>query len=197
MKLYKIFIPIFTVVFITISYISPLVAVSESISDKVLRLHILANSDSEEDQELKLQVRDYILESCDIFNDCKNINDALKTANENISTLQNMAEECIRNNGYYYDVDVTVGKEYFDTREYDNITLPAGNYHSLIIKIGEAKGKNWWCVMFPSVCLSAYTDEDLSNFLDEEEIKLIENKDGYAIRFKTVEIYEKIKDKFQ
>jgi stage II sporulation protein R len=172
--------------------ITPTIAMSENISSKVFRLHILANSDCSEDQALKLKVRDKILNlSKTLYNDCTSVDEAINISNDNIQLLKSTAQKVIAFYGYEYDTKVYVTKEYFNTREYDDFTLPAGIYDSLKIEIGEAKGKNWWCVMFPSVCLSGCTD-DFNEVLTPEEQKLI--KSGkYVFKFKAVEIYEKIK----
>lgn len=197
LKTFKVFIPVFLLLVAVFSYLSPLIATSESVSDKVFRLHILANSDTKNDQSLKLKVRDYVLENSDFFAQCETVDDAIIAAKVNINDIEALANECIKINGYDYEAEAHVAYEYFNTRVYDSITLPAGYYNSLKIEIGQAKGQNWWCIVFPAVCLSACTEDDLSSYLDEDEINLIENKDGFAIRFKAVEIYEKIKDKLR
>lgn len=172
--------------------ITPAIKSSEKIADNVFRLHILANSDEEYDQSLKLKVRDSILNSSnDIFYNCKNLNDAIVCAKDNIDYFKNIAIQTIHNNGFNYNVNVYVDKEYFNTRYYDDFTMPAGIYNCLKIIIGEGKGHNWWCVMYPTVCLSGCV-EDFDDTLNEEDKKLIlSNK--YSLKFKTVEIYEKIK----
>lgn len=165
---------------------------SEDISNKVFRLHILANSDEQFDQDLKLLVRDEILSnSNDIFKNCDSVSDAISVSNDNIQYLNNIANKVIRDNGYNYNSRVFVSKEYFNTRVYDDFTLPAGYYDCLKIIIGEGKGHNWWCVMYPSVCISGCTD-DFGKELTDEELSFIKN-DRYIVKFKFVEIYEKIK----
>ncbi len=165
---------------------------SENISEKVFRLHILANSDEDNDQQLKLKVRDDILSSFNyLYIDCKSFNDAIADTKVNLEYIKECALKTIKLNGYNYSVKVQVDKEYFNTREYDVFTLPAGYYNTLKVIIGEGKGHNWWCVMYPSVCLSGCVD-DFDNELTEEEKNFITNT-GYDIRFKTIEIYEKIK----
>lgn len=177
------------------AYCAPLIQTSENVAEDVFRLHILANSDSKEDQTLKLQVRDYILEHCRCFDSCTSVEEAIAAAKQNIKQIERLANECIRLQGASDHATARVVREYFSTRVYDSITLPAGYYQSLKIEIGEGAGQNWWCIIFPSVCLSACTESDLSAYLDEDEIRLIENKDGYAVKFKAVEIYEKMKEK--
>ena len=189
-----VFVPLFLVFTVIFTLITPAVAMSEDISTKVFRLHILANSDSEDDQKLKLKVRDKILSVSDkMYNNCATVDDAVNTAKNNIDLFESTAAKVIIDNGYTYPVKAYVTKEYFDTRKYDNFTLPAGEYDSLKIEIGSAKGHNWWCVMFPSVCISGGVD-DFDKSLSNDEIKMI--TDGkYKYKFKVVEVYEKIKSK--
>ncbi len=194
-KITYLFTPIFLVLLLVVTSIVPSISLSEDISAKVFRLHILANSDTDEDQALKLKVRDKVLVTTEsLYKSCKNVDDALKVTNENIDKIKQAVETVISEYGYKYKAKVYTAKEYFNTRKYANFSLPAGMYDSLKIEIGEAKGHNWWCVMFPTVCVSGCTD-DLEQSLTPEEIELIEN-DKYVIRFKAVEIYEKIKSKF-
>ena len=197
-KTIKIFVPIFLSFILIYSYVTPFIKTSESISQEVFRLHILANSDSDEDQSLKLKVRDKILtKSESLFINCKNLNDVINVSKNNIDYFEKLANECIKENGYNYETKVYVDKEYFNTREYEKITLPSGVYNALKIEIGEAKGHNWWCVMFPAICLPAVSDDEINSILNEDEIELINNNKKYEIRFKIVEIYEKIKSKLQ
>lgn len=197
-KTIKIFVPIFLSFILIYSYVTPFIKTSESISQEVFRLHILANSDSDEDQSLKLKVRDKILtESESLFINCKNLNDVINVSKNNIDYFEKLANECIIENGYNYKAEVYVDKEYFNTREYEKITLPSGEYNALKIEIGEAKGHNWWCVMFPAICLPAVSEDEINSILNEDEIELINSNNKYEIRFKIVEIYEKIKSKLQ
>ncbi len=190
-----VFVPIFLCALLVVVSITPTITMSESISQKVFRLHILANSDSQEDQQLKLRVRDKILqESEEMFSSCNSVDEAINISRESIDKLKNISRQVIAYYNYDYDVRAYVTKEYFETREYDNFTLPAGIYDCLKIEIGQGKGHNWWCVMYPSVCISGCTD-DFDLTLTEDEKQLIES-DNYVIKFKVVEIYEKIKSKF-
>ena len=159
----------------------------------VLRLHIIANSDSSEDQALKLKIRDRILEeSGDLFEGVADIDNAVLKAEQNADYYCEIANRVIKENGYDYKAKATVGYSYFETREYEDFTLPAGNYKSLIISLGEAKGKNWWCVIFPEVCIPAAT-ADLSDTVTEESSHIAEQPQRYIMRFKIAEIYENIK----
>ena len=186
---------IFLTLIIFTSSFSSVVRDSENISQKVFRFHILANSDEEYDQNLKLMVRDELLcYSNSLFNNCSNVDEAILIAKENVSNFNHIAKEVILKNGYDYSVKTYVTKEYFNTRVYDNYTLPAGLYDSLKVVIGSGEGHNWWCVMFPAVCLSSSAD-DFGDYLNEDEKALIDDK--YVIKFKAIEIYESIKNKIK
>ena len=196
-KAIKIFVPIFVLLLLISAYVMPFIETSERISEDVFRLHILANSDEEYDQQLKLKVRDAVLEKGqEIFLNCSSLDEIITTCEDNIGLFSDTAQKCIADNGYGYGVNVYVDKEWFNTREYEEITLPSGIYNALKIEIGEAEGHNWWCVMFPAICLSAVSDSEINEILDEEEVDLINSNQKYEIRFKIVEIYEKIKSMF-
>ncbi len=161
----------------------------------LLRLHVLANSDSEADQALKLKVRDKLLTYADtLFAECSTEDEALSVAADHLQTLQQVATEEVRAQGYSYPVTVTVGKAYFDTRVYPEFTLPAGEYDALRVMIGKAEGKNWWCVLFPPVCLPA-AQANISESLSAENTDFVQNPQvpKYKIAFKTVEIFEDFK----
>lgn len=195
-KTLKIFVPLFLVFVFMFSYIAPFIETSENISEQVFRLHILANSDSAEDQQLKLKVRDEILKKGEtVFASSNSLEETIELCKDNIALFQQTAEQCLKDNGSDYDVKVYVDKEYFNTREYDEITLPSGIYNALKIEIGQGKGHNWWCVMFPAICLSSVTDDELNKYLSEDEQKLVNSDSKYEVRFKIVEIYEKVKSK--
>ncbi len=195
-KTLKIFVPLFLVFVFVFSYIAPFIETSENISDQVFRLHILANSDSAEDQQLKLKVRDEILKKGEtVFASSNSLEETIELCKDNIALFQQTAEQCLKDNGSDYEVKVYVDKEYFNTREYDEITLPSGIYNALKIEIGQGKGHNWWCVMFPAICLSSVTDDELNKYLSEDEQKLVNSDSKYEVRFKIVEIYEKVKSK--
>ena len=170
-------------------------AACEDLRQNVLRLHIIANSDSETDQSLKLKVRDSILNSSgNLFKETDSIEDAITEAQKNLDSLENIAKNVCLQNGFSYNVKASVGKSYFETRHYDDFTLPAGEYDSLIITIGEGKGKNWWCVIFPEICLPAAMDKgQLSDVVSEKTAEIAEHPQKYVARFKFVEIYEDLK----
>lgn len=197
MKFNKIFIPLFLTFTIIIGIAQPVVAAvktSEDISNKVFRLHILANSNSTEDQNTKLMLKNFILENSEDVIGGKTLDEAINNAKNNRNEITEMCNEYLKSIGIDYKVAVSVVKEYFKTRVYDDFTLPAGKYNSLKIELGEAKGHNWWCIVFPSVCLSACT-ESMNDYLNEDEMKLVSNT--YSPKFKVVEIYESAKEKIK
>lgn len=160
----------------------------------VLRLHIIANSDSEADQLVKLLVRDRILtEANTIFGAADGLTAAEEAATAALDELRTAAEEVLSENGFAYGVSAKLGDSYFETREYEDFTLPAGNYRSLIIRLGKAEGKNWWCVVFPSVCLPAAGNARLSDSVSQEAAEIAEKPDKYIMRFKAAELYEDFK----
>lgn len=169
----------------------------ENIRGSVLRLHVLANSDSDADQALKLKVRDALLRvSAELFASAENLEESERIAGENLDLLRQTAERVIAENGCRDSVRVSLGRADFNTRVYENATLPAGAYDALRVVIGAGKGKNWWCVMFPPMCLPAAEKTDLSHVVEGESLEITEHGEQYEIRFKAVEIYEKIKSFF-
>lgn len=169
------------------------------ITDTVFRLHILANSDSEEDQQLKLKVRDAVLEECSyIFENCSNAEESAEAAEKNIDFIKATAEKVIAENGKKYDVECEVTEMYFDKRVYDSITMPAGEYTALRVTIGEAEGKNWWCVMFPPLCIPVATGEieDYDDVFTAEEIEMLNNPEKYECKFYILELIDKMKRHF-
>lgn len=168
----------------------------EEIRGDVLRLHVIANSDSQEDQQLKLKVRNAVLKAGkNIFDGSVTRENAEEKIRAEEETLEAVAKKVIEENGFDYDVEITVTEEYFNTRTYENVTLPAGKYMAVRVLIGESVGKNWWCVMFPPLCIPA-SQTDINMYLDEREVKLVETNPKYEPRFKIVEIYESIKNHF-
>lgn len=167
-------------------------AVCGEIRSQVVRLHVLANSDSEEDQALKLRVRDAVLAASDgLLNGVTDTEAALAAVQAQLPRLQAAAQACVAENGYNYPVAVEVREMYFTTRTYDAGTLPAGQYHALRVTIGEGAGRNWWCVVYPPLCLSAAAEPaHLSDVLDEEACDAVEHPDRYEVRFKVVEWLE-------
>lgn len=168
-------------------------AVSNDLKNSVFRLHVIANSDCEEDQNLKYVVRDNLLKYMnEICKECSSKEDAIKIANLHINDFKQIAENTINKEGYSYNVDVEIGEFKFPTKEYGDISFPAGLYDALKVKIGKAEGHNWWCVMFPPLCfvdISSGTVPDsskemLANELTDEEFALISDDSSTDINFK-------------
>ena len=129
-------------------------AEDEALYDSVIRLHVLANSDSDGDQALKLRVRDSILEAAaGAVGDCGDFDSAKASLEGSLESLRLAAENTVADAGYSYPVEVTLTKESYPTRDYRGVSLPAGEYTSLRVLIGEAAGHNWWCVLFPQLCV--------------------------------------------
>lgn len=178
-------------------------AVTNNISKNVFRLHVIANSNSEEDQDLKYKVRDELIKYMkSISSNISTKDEALTLVNNNLDTFQAIASNVIIENGFDYPVKIEVGNFDFPTKTYGDISLPAGFYDALKVEIGEAQGRNWWCVMFPSLCFVDVSNgivpeeskENLQSNLDYEDYNLISSDDAeYKIKFKLVEILENAK----
>ena len=164
------------------------------IRENTLRLHILANSDSPADQALKLKIRDAVLShSGELFSGCDTRQKMVSAAQEQLSDIQRIAEQTAMHNGYDLPVTVSVTDMFFETRRYDNVLLPAGNYTAVRIELGEAAGKNWWCVLYPPLCVSAaqtgFTEEEAQisdSLLQQEELP------RYRVRLAVVEWWESL-----
>ena len=168
-----------------------------SIREKVVRVHVLANSDSEADQALKLRVRDAVLTAADgMLADCTDREQALEAIEAKLPELTIAAEKQIASEGWDYPVKVGLCRMYFTTREYDSGTLPAGVYDALRVEIGEAVGKNWWCVVFPTICLPA-SGGSWDSVLTPGEMDIVENPERYVVGFKVVEWWESLCEWFR
>ncbi len=169
----------------------------EDMYKNIVRIRIIANSDSSIDQNLKILVRDAILnETTDIFPNNADYDEAINLANENLDLILDTAKTKIKECGFDYPVLAEIKKEFFDTRVYEDFTLPSGNYETLVITIGEGKGENWWCVMFPSVCVGACSAR-LEDSVSETSAEMAYNPEKYVAKFKIIEIYEDIKKIFR
>lgn len=164
---------------------------SSQLSEKFIRLHVVANSDSADDQALKLRVRDSVLAAMDgVITRGMSREEAAAAINAHLSTVEKAALDAAEGWG----VTVTLSDEYYPTREYDGFSLPAGEYLSLRVMIGEAQGQNWWCVVFPPLCTElCIEDAEAVWGLGEEEAALITGEDGYVIRFRLIEWWEQLK----
>lgn len=171
-------------------------AASEQVRGDCLRLHIIASSDSPEDQSVKLKVRDALLaEGAAVFDGETDAHNAVNKITPYIPFLKKTADRVLKENGCTYTSEIKIAEEYFDTREYDGITLPAGRYTAFKVILGEGKGKNWWCVMFPPLCLPAVTkdrDSELYAVFGSDGARLVKGKREYKVRFKIVEVIEKL-----
>ena len=174
-------------------------AVSTNISNSVFRLHVIANSDTKEDQNLKYLVRDALIEYMNsISNKCISRKEAISIAESHKDDFYKIANQVIRDNGYNYDVNINIGNFAFPTKNYGDISLPAGYYDALRVEIGNANGQNWWCVMFPPMCLpAAVAETELSDVLEKDEVEIVEGGEKYKLKFKIVEIYENLAGKFK
>lgn len=169
-----------------------------ALADKVIRLHVLANSDSEADQALKLAVRDRVLEEArPLLTGVTSAAEAEAVLNANLGRLSRAAQREVIRQGYAYPVAVTLEDVWFPTRTYAAAALPAGTYRALRVVIGAGAGRNWWCVVFPSLCLPAVSETSLQAAgLSDGEVSLItEASPSYVFRFKTVEWWETLKHK--
>jgi len=175
---------------------------SATLYGKVLRLHVLANSDSEEDQMLKYKVRDGLL-GCtrDLFYDCESVNEALDVAKRNKRILEKTANDVLLQNGCIKKAAVVIGKEDYPEKKYGSLTFPKGEYLSVRVLIGDGKGKNWWCVLFPPLCNAGVEDgaRVLSSYgIDEKEIEKLERENdgggieilGCRVKLKILEFFE-------
>ena len=181
------------------SYVS---AFSNDVKNSVLRLHIIANSDSNVDQSLKLKVRNKILEEME-KNNFSSKEDAVKYCSENLDKFKKIAENVVLENGFSYPISVELGSFYFPTKNYSNVSLPAGDYDALRIIIGNGSGHNWWCVMFPPLCLvndgtmemSEDSENNLRENLNNEDYNLItQSNETYEFKFKIVELINKLRN---
>ncbi len=172
----------------------------QELSDRVVRLHVLANSDSEEDQALKLKVRDRILAYTEpILAGSADRREAEALLRGRLLEMERIAVEEIRANGYDYRVSVRLEDASFPTREYEGFTLPAGKYLALRIVIGEGAGRNWWCVVFPPLCAAAaeeVPETALAAGLSPGQVGLItEENEGYVLKSKLVEFWRGLEAK--
>jgi len=205
MKNLKRFLIIFLLflVYILLSVFSYSNAVSTDISNSVFRLHVIANSDSTDDQNLKYLVRDELIKYMNSI--CENITskeEAIKIANENKDEFYAIAKKVINDNGFNYDVNIDIGNFSFPTKTYGDISLPTGFYDALKVEIGTASGQNWWCVMFPSLCFVDVSNgvvpekskENLQDNMEEENYNLISSDTfEFKLKFKLVELFENAK----
>lgn len=188
------------ILFYSISYANNTIS---NLSNSVFRLHVIANSNSEEDQNLKYLVRDELISYMN--NLCTNVSskeEAVFIAKEHSEDFNKIAKKVIKEKGFDYDVKISIGNFAFPTKQYGDITLPSGFYDALKVEIGKSEGKNWWCVMFPTLCFVDVSNgivpeeskEDLQSMLTEEDYNLISSQTNeYKLKFKIVELFENSK----
>lgn len=167
------------------------------ISQKLIRLHIIANSDSDADQRLKYAVRDEVLKYMDALTEgCETPAKAEEILKSHLGDFMDIADEVCKKANAPYSSSAEISNSDFPTKYYDGFALPAGSYRALKIKLGDAKGQNWWCVLFPPLCVSAAEVEETLNEsgLSESELALMTSeKTEYKIKFKLLELFERIK----
>lgn len=167
-------------------------------NEGIIRFHVRANSDKEEDQALKLKVRDALLEvMVPKFEDVKSIDQSREIIKENLDTIALISEKVIHENNYNYPVKVSLGMDYFPTRKYGNMVFPQGEYETLMVEIGEGKGQNWWCVMFPPLCFVDVTNSAAVDPENNFEEYVVDESAPPKLKSKTLEIAKMIKDKFE
>ena len=179
-------------------------AVSANISSSVFRLHVIANSDSAEDQNLKYLVRDALIDYMNsVSKNSDSKDEAISIAYQHKSDFYKIAKKVINDNGYDYNVNISIGNFTFPTKDYGDISLPAGYYDALKVEIGNASGQNWWCVMFPPLCfvdistgiVPEDSKETIKDSLHTEEYNLINNAQTADVKFKfkLLEFFQNIK----
>ena len=195
MKIFMKILTATTVIAVLLSSI-PFESTCKELENDVFRLHILANSDSVRDQNLKLYVRDRILqEFSPLYDGVKTKEDAITITKSMLPQIEKTAVNALKEKDCDYSVSARVTNKFFDTRYYENFTMPAGVYDTLEIKIGDAKGKNWWCVMYPTLCVGASSKISMKENLTESEYNVIMS-DDVVYKFKIVEYFEKISSLF-
>ena len=173
---------------------SALGAEQDALADKVVRLHVVANSDSGADQTLKLQVRDAIL--ADAASELEGLSreEALEQLAQNLPRLGEIAAQTIGEQGYDYPVTVSLKEERFPTKRYDDFALPAGEYMALRVQIGSGGGHNWWCVVFPPLCMGSV--EETAELDDRDRALITGETEGYVVKFRAIELWEDFKARF-
>ena len=192
---------VFFLIFSAYSYAS---SISSDLSKSVFRLHVIANSDSAEDQNLKYLVRDALIDYMNSVSKNSNSKDeAISIAYQHKSDFYKIAKKVINDNGYDYNVNISIGNFAFPTKNYGDISLPAGYYDALKVEIGNASGQNWWCVMFPPLCfvdistgiVPEDSKETIKDSLHTEEYNLINSAQTADVKFKfkLLEFFQNIK----
>lgn len=197
------------ILFVSVLYCAAAESQQQLLAGKLIRLHVVADSNEPEAQELKLKIRDEVLRALSpLLKGCKSRQQAEAIIGRRLYQIEQIAESCAREYGRRSDIAVSLEREMFDERQYDTFALPAGEYSSLKIVIDEGKGKNWWCVIFPPLCLEVSCETCQSDNIDEdekpesafselsdEEIELITGEDDeYVVKFKIMDLVKKLKE---
>ena len=167
----------------------------QALADKLIRLHVVANSDSPADQAVKLKVRDAVLEeAARWYGDAATMEEANFALCTHLESITQAANKALLENGSPHTARAQVTDLYFPTRDYEGFSLPAGTYRSLQVTIGAGEGKNWWCVVFPALCLPAAQDrEDVLALLPQQEQDIVSHPAEYQVEFKLVELFEELR----
>lgn len=186
---------LFIISFIYIIYPYLETHAKDGFKDEIIRFHIRANSDKEKDQALKLKIRDSILKEMEEkFKDTKSLDESREIIKENMMAMKSITEKVIEEEGEDYSVALTLGQDSFPTRKYGNLVFPAGDYETLLITLGEGKGQNWWCVMFPPLCFVDITHSVAYNLEKELGVAVGEDEQPtLKLKWKIVEILKKMK----
>ena len=190
------------IIYFFVCALSYVEAVSSDLQKNIFRLHVIANSDSQEDQNLKYKVRDSLISYMEtLCSNCNSKQEVIEIVSKNLDNFTNIANQTIHDNGLSYTANVEIGNFMFPTKSYADISFPAGYYDALRVKIGDANGQNWWCVLYPSLCFidvtSGIVPDDSKNTLEEnltnEEYQLVSDTNTLSIniKFKLIEFFTK------
>ena len=184
---------IMTFIYIVHPFISDKYLIDNPYNEGVIRFHVRANSDKPQDQELKLKIRDQLLEvMTEKFENAESIDDSREIIKDNMNEIKTISEKVIQENNYDYPVQVSLGIDHFPTRKYGNMVFPQGDYETLLVTIGRGEGQNWWCVMFPPLCFVDATHSvayDPENKLEEY---VLDETNPPKLKSKTVELIKQI-----
>lgn len=192
------FLCIFSVLTLICAAVYPLLPQrsDEEIYDNIVRLHVIANSDSDEDQALKLEVRDVVLaEVSHLISGCATETEAAEIIGANLDTVKAAASDYLLSTGRSCAVRCEFGEEYYPTRDYDGVSLPCGTYNSLRVCLGKAEGHNWWCVLFPNLCLDSSKPREklaAAGFTPDQIRLLTESEGGYKVKFRILELINEL-----
>lgn len=169
---------------------------ARGVAEKTVRLHVRADRDDSEAQRLKLAVRDAVLnELAPVLSGCPDADTAEGLISASLPRVEAAARECLEENGCALPVKASLAEESFPLRRYENFALPAGDYRALRVDIGSGEGKNWWCVVFPPLCLPSLEEDESLSVFSPEERRLI-SEDGYELRFRVLELLSELKKIF-